>query len=130
MSLRSLRKEAIRLVDKLLLDRKIDGINYTLSEPSNTEFGELTSNIAFQLAQRLHSNPYLVAKDLVESLSIQLNQQRSEGSLLKTIEAHPSGHINFRAAWDVYPRAVISEILEDGYGKFDFGRGRKVIIEH
>jgi arginyl-tRNA synthetase len=130
MSLRSLRKEANLVVDKILLDKKIDCINYTLTEPQNTEFGELTSNIAFQLAQRFHSNPYLVAKELVESLSIQLNKQTSQGSLLKTIEAHPSGHINFRAAWDVYPKAVISEILDDGYGKFDFGRGRRVTIEH
>jgi arginyl-tRNA synthetase len=130
MSLRNLRKEAVLLVDKLLLDRKIDGMNYTLTEPPNTEFGELTSNIAFQLAQRFHSSPYLVAKDLVDSLLILLNKQRSQGSLLKTIEAHPSGHVNFRAAWDVYPKAVISEILDDSYGKFDYGRGRRVIIEH
>jgi arginyl-tRNA synthetase len=130
MSLRILRKEAMLLVDELLQVRKIVGINYTLNEPQNTEFGELTSNIAFQLAQRSHSNPSLVAKDLVESLSIELNKQSSQGSLLKKIEAHPSGHINFRAAWDVYPRAVISEILDDSYGKFDFGKGKRVIIEH
>ncbi len=130
MSLRSLRKEAGLLVDKVLLDRKIDGINYTLTEPQNTQFGELTSNIAFQLAQRLRSKPHLVATDLVDSLSKRLSQQRTQGSLLKTVEAHPSGHINFRAAWDVYPKAVISEIMDDGYGKFDFGRGRRVVVEH
>ena len=130
MSLRILRKEAGLLVDKVLLDRKIDGINYTLTEPQNTEFGELTSNIAFQLAQRLRSKPHLVATDLVDSLSKQLSQQRTQGSLLKTVEAHPSGHINFKAAWDVYPKAVISEIMDDGYGKFDFGRGRRVVVEH
>lgn len=130
MSLRNLRKEAILLVDKLLQDRKIDGINYTLTEPPDTDFGELTSNIAFQLAKRLHSKPDLVARDLVDSLLFQLTKQRSSRSLLKTIEAHPSGHINFRAAWDVYPKVVISEILAESYGKFDFGRGRRVIIEH
>jgi arginyl-tRNA synthetase len=64
MSLRNLRKEAILLIDKLLQERKIDGINYTLVEPPNTAFGELTSNIAFQLAQQFRSSPYLVAKDL------------------------------------------------------------------
>ena len=90
----------------------------------------LLAILHFSSAQRLHSNPSLVAKDLVESLSIELDKQRSQGSLLKTIEAHPSGHINFRAAWDVYPRAVINEILDDGYGKFDFGKGKRVIIEH
>jgi arginyl-tRNA synthetase len=130
MSLRNLRKEAIQLLDKVLQERKIDGINYTLVEPPNTEFGELTSNLAFQLAQRVHSDPYPVAKDLVNSLLIQLANQRSKGSLLKTIEAHPSGHINFRADWNVYPKAVISEILDDSYGKFDFGKGKRVIIEH
>lgn len=128
MSLRLLRKEGILLVDKLLLDRKIDGIKYTLTEPQNTEFGELTSNLAFQLVQRYHSSPYLIAKDLVDSLSILLDKQGSQ--LLKTIEAHPSGHINFRADWDSYPRAVISEILNDSYRKFDFGGGKRVIIEH
>ena len=71
MSLRNLRKEAILLVDKLIQEKKIDGINYTLTEPPNTDFGELTSNIAFQLAQRFHSNPYRVATDLVDSLLIQ-----------------------------------------------------------
>lgn len=130
MSLRSLRKEAMLLVDGLLRDRKINGINYTLTEPPNTEFGELTSNIAFHLAQTFHSEPYAIAKDLVESLSIQLAKQRSHGSLLRTIEAHSSGHINFRANWDVYPKAIISEILDDNYGKFDFGRGKRLVIEH
>jgi arginyl-tRNA synthetase len=130
MSLRNLRKEAILLIDKLLQERKIDGINYTLVEPPNNAFGELTSNIAFQLAQRFNSNPYLVAKDLVDSLLIQLSNQRSRGSLLNTIDAHPSGHINFRADWNVYPKAVIGEILDDSYGKFDFGKGKRVIIEH
>ncbi len=130
MSLRNLRKEAILLIDKLLQERKIDGINYTLVEPPTNAFGELTSNIAFQLAQQFNSNPYLVAKDLVDSLLIQLSNQRSRESLLNTIDAHPSGHINFRADWNVYPKAVIGEILDDSYGKFDFGKGKKVIIEH
>jgi arginyl-tRNA synthetase len=130
MSLRNLRKEAILLIDKLLQERKIGGINYTLVEPPNNAFGELTSNIAFQLAQRFNSNPYLVAKDLVDSLLIQLSNQRSRESLLNTIDAHPSGHINFRADWNVYPKAIIGEILDDSYGKFDFGKGKSVIIEH
>ena len=130
MSLRNLRKEAVLLIDKLLQERKIDGINYTLVEPPNNAFGELTSNIAFQLAQRFNSTPYLVAKDLVDSLLIQLNNQRTRESLLNTIDAHPSGHINFRADWNVYPKAVIGEILDDSYGKFDFGKGKRVIIEH
>lgn len=130
MSLRNLRKEAILLIDKLLQERKIDGINYTLVEPPNNAFGELTSNIAFQLAQRFNSTPYLVAKDLVDSLLIQLNNQRTRESLLNTIDAHPSGHINFRADWNVYPKAVIGEILDDSYGKLDFGKGKRVIIEH
>lgn len=130
MSLRNLRKEAVLLIDKLLQERKIDGINYTLVEPPNNAFGELTSNIAFQLAQRFHSNPYLVAKDLVDSLLNQLSHHRSRESLLNTIDAHPSGHINFRADWNVYPKAVIGEILDDSYGKFDFGKGKRVIIEH
>lgn len=130
MSLRNLRNEAILLIDKLLQERKIDGINYTLVEPPSNAFGELTSNIAFQLAQRFNSNPYLVAKDLVDSLLIQLSNQRSRESLLNTIDAHPSGHINFRADWNVYPKAVIGEILDDSYGKFDFGKGKSVIIEH
>ena len=128
MSLRRIREEARGLVDKLLLDRNIDGVNYTLTEPQNTQFGELTSNLAFQLVQRYHSSPYLIAKDLVNSLSILLDKQSSR--LLKTIEAHPSGHINFRADWDSYPKAVISEILNDSYRKFNFGRDIRVIIEH
>lgn len=128
MSLRRLREEARGLVNKLLLDRNIDGVDYTLTEPQNTQFGELTSNLAFQLVQRYHSSPYLIAKDLVNSLSILLDRQSSR--LLKTIEAHPSGHINFRADWDSYPKAVISEILGDSYRKFNFGRGIRVIIEH
>lgn len=128
MNLRHLRKEAIQLIDQLLLDRKIDGINYTLNEPQNTEFGELSSNLAFQLVQRFHSSPYYIARELVDSLLILLNKQRPQ--LLKTIEAHPSGHINFKADWDSYSKAVISEILSESYGRFDFGRGRRVIIEH
>lgn len=130
MSLRSLRREASLLVDGLLLDRKINGINYSLTEPVNSEFGELTSNIAFHLAQRFRSEPYTMAKDLAESLSIQLTKQGSHGSLLGTIEAHPSGHLNFRANWDAYSKAIISEILDDSYGRFDFGKGKRIVIEH
>jgi arginyl-tRNA synthetase len=130
MSLRSLQSEAHLLLNKLLLERKIDDINYTLLEPQNTEFGELTSNIAFHLAKRFHSTPYVIAKEIAESLSFILNSQKSKVSLLKAVEAHPSGHINFSADWDRYSRAVVSGILDEGYRKFDFGLGRRVIIEH
>ena len=131
MTLRSLRKEAARLIEKTLSVRNIDDIHYTLTEPQNTEFGELTSNIAFLIAQRLHRNPYDVAKELVQSLTEYLNQQKASGSLLDKIEAHPSGHINFRAEWDVLSKEVIRGILEsNNYGKFDFGNKKRVIIEH
>lgn len=131
MTLRVLKREAAGLVEKILSERNIGEVHYSLTEPPSTEFGELTSNIAFLLAQRLHRKPYEVAKELVESLTEYLNQQKDSGSLLEKIEAHPSGHINFRADWNVVSKSVLEDILKNNdYGKFNFGNKKRIIIEH
>jgi arginyl-tRNA synthetase len=131
MTLRSLRREAASLLEEVLTERNINEMRYSLTEPPNTEFGELTSNVAFLLARRSDSSPYLVAKGLVESLSKRLKEQKTTDTLLRAVEAHPSGHINFRAAWDVFAGAVVGDILDNKtFRKLGFGKRRRVTIEH
>jgi arginyl-tRNA synthetase len=131
MTLRALKKEVADLVEKVLSEKNIGEVHYSLTEPPSTEFGELTCNIAFLLAQRLHGKPYEVAKELVESLTEYLNQQKDSGSLLQKIEAYPSGHINFKAEWNVVSKIVIEDILKNSdYGKFNFGNKKRIIVEH
>ncbi|HYY71706.1 MAG TPA: arginine--tRNA ligase, partial [Nitrososphaeraceae archaeon] len=130
MSLKEVIHEIRRIVNRSLLDLKYDVINYDVSEPPKSEFGDLTTNIAFLLGKKNHKKPYEIARELVyNSINIQL-KNRDKNSLILNADAHPSGHINFNINYRHFNRFIL-EIVKQGKHSFpDIGKDTRITIEH
>ena len=95
MTLKEVINQIRQIIDKALFDLEYDKLEYDVSEPPKTEFGDLTTNIAFLLGKRIHKKPNEIAKELVyNSINFQL-KNIGKDSLILNANAHVSGHINF-----------------------------------
>jgi arginyl-tRNA synthetase len=130
MSLKEVINEIRKIVNRSLLDLKYDAISYDVSEPPKTEFGDLTTNIAFLLGKKNHKKPYEIAKELVyNSINIQL-KNIDKDSLILNAEAHPSGHINFNINYKNFNKFILEIVKQDNLSFPDIGKNSKIIIEH
>ncbi|MEE8335629.1 MAG: arginine--tRNA ligase, partial [Candidatus Neomarinimicrobiota bacterium] len=84
-----------------------------LSPPKNTEFGDISSNIALILSKAVGKPPLKIAEDIKKNLKI-------DSSLAGEITVTAPGFINFRISPDYY-YGVLKNILTDS----DFGRGKQ-----
>jgi arginyl-tRNA synthetase len=130
MSLKEVINEIKKIINRSLLDLKYDAINYDVSEPPKTEFGDLTTNIAFLLGKKNHKKPYEIAKELVyNSINIQL-KNIDKDSLILNAEAHPSGHINFNINYKNFNKFILEIVEQDKVSFPDIGKNTKITIEH
>ncbi|HYZ94992.1 MAG TPA: arginine--tRNA ligase, partial [Nitrososphaeraceae archaeon] len=130
MSLKEVIHEIRRIVNRSLLDLKYDVINYDVSEPPKSEFGDLTTNIAFLLGKKNHKKPYEIARELVyNSINIQLKNKGKDSLILKS-EAHPSGHINFNINYKHFNRFILEIVKQEKRLFPDIGKNTKITIEH
>jgi len=116
--------------DKLrsVLERAADSlgaadIEFTLERPRDPSHGDLSTNLAMQLAKRERSNPRAMADRVIAALEL------PEGLVAKVEIAGP-GFINFRLAGDALAQAC-ANILAEGrrYGTSDSGKGKRVNVE-
>lgn len=107
---------------------------FDLSEPPRPEFGDVSSNVAFQIGKKLNRKPYDVARDFVENhlkLILGDGEKDSQRSLILSVEAHPGGYINFRANYENLAAMTLNQALENpSYGFYNVGNGTHVAIEH
>ncbi|MGE5863097.1 MAG: arginine--tRNA ligase [Nitrososphaerales archaeon] len=130
MSLKEVINEIRKIVNGSLLDLKYDPINYDVSEPPKSEFGDLTTNIAFLLGKKNHKKPYEIAKELVyNSINIQL-KKIGKDSLILNAEPHPSGHINFNINFTNFNKFILEIVKKDNLSFPDIGKNSKITIEH
>ncbi|HET7149368.1 MAG TPA: arginine--tRNA ligase [Candidatus Nitrosopolaris sp.] len=105
-----------------------------LSEPPRPEFGDVSSNVAFQIGKKLDKKPYDVARDFVENhlkLILRDGEKGNRRSLILSVEAHPGGYINFRANYENLAALTLNQALENpSYGFSNVGNGTRVTIEH
>jgi arginyl-tRNA synthetase len=130
MSLKNVINEIRNIVNKALLDLNYDNINYDISEPPKSEFGDLTVNVAFLLSKRLGKSPNKIAQELVnESINIQLKNSNNY-SFIQNAEAHPSGHVNFYINYSNFNKFIL-EIIKKERNLFpNLGVKSKITIEH
>jgi len=130
MSLKNVINEIRNIVNKALLDLNYDNINYDISEPPKSEFGDLTVNVAFLLSKRLGKSPNKIARELVnESINNQLKNSNNY-SFIQNTEAHPSGHINFYINYNNFNKFIL-EIIKKERNLFpNLGMNSKITIEH
>ncbi|MGH2442928.1 MAG: arginine--tRNA ligase, partial [Chloroflexota bacterium] len=97
-----------------------------LSTPADREFGERSSNIAFQLAKQWRQSPSQIAAEL--SARFDPTHYRFIGA----VEPAGVGFINFRANYAVFTPHVIAAIREQGdtFGRREAATPARVIVEH
>ena len=130
MTFKLFRNEIDELV-KNTLDKIGDGEqNYDLLEPPNQELGDMSCNVAFLLSKELKKSPREIASELVKKW-IRPDIENKKFTFVDSVEAHPTGYINFRLNFAALGAATFSGILkEQRYGFEDFGKRRKVMLEH
>jgi len=134
MTFRALLDEIRRVVSAGLSDLGYPQEIFDLSEPPRPEFGDVSSNVAFQISKKINRKPHDVARDFVENhlKPILGNEDRgSLRSLILSVEAHPGGYINFRANYGNLAALTLNQALENpSYGFYNVGKGTRVAVEH
>lgn len=90
--------------------------------PSDTKFGDYSTNLAMQLAPIVKDGPMRIAEKLKAAL----------GTLpsIAAVEVVPPGFINFRvdsAWWQAQPASMLQE--GKAYGSVKLGQGQRILIE-
>jgi len=91
MTFRALLDEIRKVISAGLTDLGYPQENFDLSEPPRPEFGDVSSNVAFQISKKIGRKPHDVARDFVEKhLKPILGNGRSGNlrSLILSVEAH------------------------------------------
>jgi len=111
------------ILKDLASDLGANDINFSVEKPKDQSHGDLASNIALILAQKLKKKPIDVAGEIAEELSL-------EKDLISEIKIAEPGFINFYFSKD-YLGKQIQDIIEKGgsYGSSEVGRGKKVSVE-
>ncbi len=104
-------------------------ITVYLETPKNKGFGDLSTNIAMQLAKKLGKSPIEVANVILNSLNKDINRLPLK-ELLASVKMEGPGFINFYLM-DKSLYGDIKEVLKkgDSFGRSDIGRDKKLQIE-
>ena len=130
MTLKEVINQIRQIIDKALFDLEYDKLEYDVSEPPKTEFGDLTTNIAFLLGKRIHKKPNEIAKELVyNSINFQL-KNIGKDSLILNANAHVSGHINFNINYVTFNTFLLKWVNQNDLLKPTTGFDKKIVIEH
>jgi len=94
-----------------------------LETPRDPEHGDVSTNVAMQLARPLRNNPRKIAGELVEKLEL-------DPKLIESTGVAGPGFINFRYA-DQYLTNALEELIAAGesYGQIDTRKGEKALVE-
>jgi arginyl-tRNA synthetase len=131
MTFKLFRNEINELVKNSLNKIGSGEQKYDLLEPPNQELGDISCNVAFLLSKEFKRSPREIASELVKKWIGPDIEENKKFTFVESAEAHPTGYINFRLSFVVLGAATFSSILkEQRYGFEDFGRGRKVMLEH
>ncbi|MDI6735057.1 MAG: arginine--tRNA ligase [bacterium] len=126
----SINEEIISMLKKTVLSATTTGripdvglLDIQIDYPKRQEYGNLSTNIAFLIAKKISTSPYLVAQIIIESM------EKIEG-LISRVEIAGGGFINFWVSKERLYK-VLKEIEEtnESYGTSNIGQGEKVLID-
>jgi len=92
--------------------------------PKNPEHGDLSTNIAMQLAKTLRKAPKIIAGDILTNLEY-------DSKNIKSVEIAGAGFINIKFT-DYFYTNALKELAEkkENLGRHDIGKGKKVNVEY
>ncbi len=96
----------------------------SFSLPKNPDHGDLSTNIAMQLARDLKKSPRKIAEEILENIEY-------DKELVTNIDIAGAGFINITFSNKFYAYAA-QKLLEQGeqIGRWDTGKGKKVNVEY
>lgn len=97
--------------------------DFTIETPADPSHGEFATNVAMVSAKAFHMAPRKIAEALSPYFEF-------SGTYFEKFEIAGPGFINFFLSPRFYA-AVLQDIeaLQDGYGRSDFGKGKKINVE-
>ena len=100
-----------------------------LCYPTDSRFGDITSNIAMQLCKITKQKPYQLAQVIIDALTKNLDAS-AIGEYIKEIKVEGAGFINFYLN-DLYFHQRLKSIISNPKQPIsvDSGGGRKVLLE-
>lgn len=110
-------------IERYLKEKNIDNVSFKFEKPKQKQFGDLSTNIAMQLATILKSNPGQIAAELKDSI-------RLDPDYVSRIEIAGPGFLNFFLS-DTSIYNQLSSIInaKDRFGRSDIGKGIKTQVE-
>ncbi len=123
MTFKILLEEIYLNIQKILDELELAQIPFVV-EPSKLNFGDVTCNVSFLLAKHLKKKPYEIAKIISEKYQPYL------GKLIKKVDAHQSGYINFFANYSQLNAIILKASVKDDYGFLDLGKKSRIVVEH
>jgi arginyl-tRNA synthetase len=111
------------ILQHLASDLGIKDLDFSVEKPKDQSHGDLASNIALVLAQKLHKKPIDIANQIAEKIIL-------EKDLVSDVKIAPPGFINFYFSKE-YLASQLQEIIEqgEGYGSSNLGKGKKASVE-
>ena len=112
-----------QLLQKYLEDKNLKNLKIQLEKPKNKEFGDLSTNIALQLASQLKSKPRQIAEEIKENLEF-------DNNIIDKIEIAGPGFVNFYIT-SASIQSSLNQILDkkDNFGKSNVGNNLKTQVE-
>ena len=123
MTFKILLEEIYLNIQKIIDELDLPQIPFVV-EPTKLNFGDVTCNVSFLLAKHLKKKPYEVAKIISEKYQPYL------GKLIKKVDAHQSGYINFFANYSQLNAIILKASVKDDYGFLDLGKKSRIVVEH
>ncbi len=91
--------------------------------PADRKNGDYSANGAFMLSKALRMPPRKIADCILEKIDL-------DGTYFEKCEVAGPGFINFFLKSDFYADILLDvDALGDGYGRSDFGKGKKINVE-
>ncbi len=123
MTFKILLDEINSNIQKIIEQLKLPQTSFVV-EPAKSNFGDVMCNVSFLLSKHLKKKPYDVAQIISDKY------QPFLGKLVKKVEAHPSGYINFFADYSHLNGIILKSSIKDNYGFLDIGHKSKIVVEH
>ncbi|MCS7134959.1 MAG: arginine--tRNA ligase [Candidatus Aenigmarchaeota archaeon] len=102
-----------------LKERKVEKF---IEKPPREDYGDYACNIAFSLSKEMKKSPMDIAEDIAKKLK--------PIKFVEKVEVK-NGYVNFFLNYKLISTYVLNEVkkMKKGYGKSNFGRGKRVMIE-
>ena len=108
-----------------------EDVDFVLERPRHKAHGDWATNVAMALASKAGRSPREIADALARHLEEKARKVKAgEAPLLSTVEVAGPGFINFSLGRD----RVLAELVRvagegEGYGRWDLGGGKRVLVE-